>query len=474
MVSKINNIAINDSYTWRNFIISISKILNLEKSKIHIYCNTKESLEIYERNNKNKIFTSINLVPRIHKYQKTILTKKILNEVAEIEKKYNPIPWFSASDRLVGRGYATEAPYFPKKIKKVNFDYVKWFYWNLIKYWENKFKKKKIELFIYPLLVEATVGKKFGIKFRSFYHSKFESYYTWYTDEYLNNSSIKKSFLTLRKKNYNLTKIESFPSWHKALIKNYVKRTNLNELFIRIMKQIYKHFTNNQKNYSLISSLALEVRTFKNSRYLLKKLDDISSLNNKRFFFFPLQTEPEINLQGCSPEYYNQKNAIVTISQNLPSDCLLVVKEHFGGIGVRSKDFYNQLLYDLPNVKFIRFDTRGIDLIKKCLAVVTINSTAGLEAAIIGKPVINFGWHNYYSFLSNILLVKDYTDVRKAIFKITNNKIDIKKAIQDGSKLAEAIKTSSVSLEKFNFYNNQGFNKLDLKLIHKKLLKSFD
>jgi predicted glycosyltransferase len=148
-----------------------------------------------------------------------------------------------------------------------------------------------------------------------------------------------------------------------------------------------------------------------------------------------------------------------------------VVKEHWISAPVRSDDFYKSLSLDFPNVIFIKANIPGIEIIKKSLGVATINGTSGLEAALMGKPVISFSKHNYYNFLDHVHVVKSDKDIHTFLKKILNKSFDNIKAKKDGAKLAKAIELSSVKLPDFS-YSNSNIKENDLKLCFTRLLNT--
>jgi hypothetical protein len=68
----------------------------------------------------------------------------------------------------------------------------------------------------------------------------------------------------------------------------------------------------------------------------------------------------------------------------------LVVKEHFYMRGQRRLGFYRELR-SIPNLRLVPFAVPTNQLILDAELVSVISSTAGLEAALMGKPVLMFG-----------------------------------------------------------------------------------
>ena len=102
----------------------------------------------------------------------------------------------------------------------------------------------------------------------------------------------------------------------------------------------------------------------------------LSDLEGKKFVFFPLHTEPETALQGMSPEFMFQLEAITAIARDLPADTFLVVKEAFHALGRRPRDFYAQISA-FKNIVLLDTHEYGLEVVKKANAIATITGTAG-------------------------------------------------------------------------------------------------
>lgn len=115
-----------------------------------------------------------------------------------------------------------------------------------------------------------------------------------------------------------------------------------------------------------------------------------------KFFFLPFQVHTDTQVLLNSPHISNMYDLVDTVYSSLErfndqyeADYWLVVKEHpsdFGRINYENlKEKYRQ--------KKVIFTTTvpSSKLIELSKAVVTINSTVGLEALIKGKPVITLG-----------------------------------------------------------------------------------
>jgi hypothetical protein len=108
------------------------------------------------------------------------------------------------------------------------------------------------------------------------------------------------------------------------------------------------------------------------------------------FVFFPLHLEPEATILVHSNYYENQLEVIRALSKSLPVSWKLVVKDHPNMRGRRSWGFIREVRR-FPNVVFIPNDIPSWKLIQKARLVAVLSGTAGLEACLLGRPVVAFG-----------------------------------------------------------------------------------
>jgi hypothetical protein len=120
---------------------------------------------------------------------------------------------------------------------------------------------------------------------------------------------------------------------------------------------------------------------------------------NEDFCYYQLHLEPEIAISVLAPFYPNQILLIKQIARSLPVGFKLYVREHRDMVNYRPRAFYKEL-NKIPNVKLVAPSVDLFDLLKKAKLVTTITSTAGWEAALLGKQVITFG-HVFYNALSS-------------------------------------------------------------------------
>lgn len=151
------------------------------------------------------------------------------------------------------------------------------------------------------------------------------------------------------------------------------------------------------------------VNTKKSHKYYIGKeeLEQVSQKEN--FYVYPIHYHPESSTSVLAPEYTNEYSNIINIANNLPFGTYLYVKDHKSAKGVQEYSFYKKVSA-LPNVRLINFDVNIKKLILKSKGVITVNSTAGYEALLLGKPVYLFG-RVFYENFNNVYKVK-FQDLR--------------------------------------------------------------
>jgi len=116
------------------------------------------------------------------------------------------------------------------------------------------------------------------------------------------------------------------------------------------------------------------------------ELDDLP----KRFLYYPLQITPEASINTPAPYYVDQMRAIDALRIAMPPDCVLVVKEHWAGIGFRSPDFVRRLRR-LPGVLVAKYTMNSREIIHRASLTCSVTGTATFEAFLFGRPALALG-----------------------------------------------------------------------------------
>ncbi len=136
-----------------------------------------------------------------------------------------------------------------------------------------------------------------------------------------------------------------------------------------------------------------------------------------KYAYFPLQFQPESNIDAVSPYYNNQLDLARQFALALPGDYTLVVKEHPAMIGLRSPGFYRKLART-PNVKIVDYRTPSEIVLKGADIILSINGTAIAEAAFFSKPAIQVGTLGTTRKLPNVTQHTDITSLSAKIKEV--------------------------------------------------------
>ena len=205
-------------------------------------------------------------------------------------------------------------------------------------------------------------------------------------------------------------------SGHIELTRHFLKR--IQEVcgpFLRYLfsRQKYKKFDYESeitlKRYvrSLFTAERKKIRIFSQTKFFNYEP------KKEKFFLYPLHCQPEASTSVRATYYCNQLNTIENIAFAMPFPYKLYVKEHPAAIGTRQNSFYEQL-QKIPNVVLISSAKNTEELIRNSSGVITLTSTVGMEAALIGKPSYVFG-DVFYSYHPLCRQVKNFDDLNEKI-----------------------------------------------------------
>jgi len=130
--------------------------------------------------------------------------------------------------------------------------------------------------------------------------------------------------------------------------------------------------------------------------------------------FYPMQYQPEQTTLVGGLFFANQISVIENIAKALPFGFTLIVKEHPRGRGARPAWQYRHLAR-FPNIRFC--DANAKEIMARCCAVITITSTAGLEAMAMDKPVVALG-RCYYDFADVVYKPQSWYELAEMLQRI--------------------------------------------------------
>lgn len=126
--------------------------------------------------------------------------------------------------------------------------------------------------------------------------------------------------------------------------------------------------------------------------------DHVFLPHTERYFLMPLHRFEEwSNYAFMGLGFSDQLGLVGQVSQCLPPEAWLYVKEHTGGFGEKPLSFYRQLK-SCRQVRMLSPYEDTFSLISGAEAIVTLGSTMGFEAILMGKPVILLGEPWYRNF----------------------------------------------------------------------------
>lgn len=306
-------------------------------------------------------------------------------------------------------------------------------------FWKNIFTETKVDFVFHepPALffihICASLCKKYGGQFLWYYSAIGETtkgYYlnilgddnscpeistkieNYYNDKNIDNVRVEK-FLQEFRKSYELflgniinPKI-NFLSLSWSVLKSEIKRkfrSNPNDILA------------NNIGYWLFEQRRLRDKLFNVIDYKRYKVKFHDLPQGENYYYYPLHLEPEaVVLYLADGLYTNQIKLIENIAAALPPDTYLYVKDHPHEFAYRNVNDYLRL-HAIPNIKLLKSEIPGKQVIKDAIGVITINGTAGFEGLLLGKQVYTFG-KTFYSSQNRVTYIENIRDLRKAIYK---------------------------------------------------------
>lgn len=308
---------------------------------------------------------------------------------------------------------------------------------------------------------------------------------------YINNfeEDVGEEFLEKVEHSETLKIVASFDSGMQTLsqkINHYFRR------FSNDLEPIYKN--NGKSKTKLFKQRMKNYFEFKKREKFLEK-NAIKKIEDEKYHYFPLQSEPESTILALSPFFGNQIALIETIAKAIPIDSTLYVKEHpFQREKLwRSVGDYKKII-NIPNVKFIHPNVRSLDILKNSQSVIAISGSTGFEALFYKKPVILFG-DEHYDCVSTVTKVQNINDLPKVIrnaiedFKFDQSELNLFMKILNenslpipyASMLKDGVSLSSIQRNERSFdLTNSNFQKFiekygyEFKLIAKTIFSRYE
>lgn len=159
--------------------------------------------------------------------------------------------------------------------------------------------------------------------------------------------------------------------------------------FLRRRQRRMLRYTEASGSHSVTRRVREGVRVRKNL-LLLRRREFVQQPPTCAYAFFGLHMQPEASVDVWAPFFSNQIRVVELVSKSLPPTYKLMVKLHQSDVPNYSPE-YLAALAKFPGVELVspHADTR--EFVQRADLVFSVQGTMGLEAALLGKPVIMFG-----------------------------------------------------------------------------------
>lgn len=159
----------------------------------------------------------------------------------------------------------------------------------------------------------------------------------------------------------------------------------------RLLEKIYEKYGRRQRHEfgHLRAHVANHLRMVANSARLRGRYGALPV--GRPFVYYPLHVPADVALTLRAPHYFDQLALVDYLARTLPASHVLVIKEHPAQIGAVDAGRLAALLESNDNLVLLNPGTNNYEVLAACDVVVSINSKAGAEALVLGKPVVVLG-----------------------------------------------------------------------------------
>ena len=286
-----------------------------------------------------------------------------------------------------------------------------------VSFWSGIYEKHKPNYIVNEVValeiseVMYIEAKKRGIKYLAFGAFSVKKLFYWHENPFHSSMSKKIENMIPSEQDYQdasdyINKINT-GAIDNPFIKEYNLGKDIRRLEIILKGILYGFYMNLLKN-KIISQVCYqtsvkdsisELGYYLNCIFKNRFYDKMIDLNeNNQCVFYPMHFEPEATMFYMSTYYDNQFSVVENILKCLKENDLLLVKEHPAQAGFLMQRKWIKLKNRFPNLKLIKAEVSSKEIILKSKTVITLVSTAGFEAAILGKNVIVLGKIYFDSF----------------------------------------------------------------------------
>jgi hypothetical protein len=110
-----------------------------------------------------------------------------------------------------------------------------------------------------------------------------------------------------------------------------------------------------------------------------------------RFVYYPLHVPGDMALTLRTPHLLDQLSLVDQLCRSVPASHRVAIKEHPAMVGAVDSKRLLALSRRYDNLILLPPSTNNYAVLRRCDAVVSINSKSGVEGALVGKPVVVLG-----------------------------------------------------------------------------------
>ena len=427
---------------------------------ITLYCGNAQEAEFYRSADPGGVFDDlVNLGECIAEQQRRLPEgDALIAESRSWETRLGTtLNFLAVTHRHLGRGYSLGGFRHPRSRISEDRHYADLLkhYCATLKFWDDEIRQRRFDLILNGGREVAAVAQLHGVPYRVMAGSRYLNYHYWAWNSFYESPEFEVEYETCTDE----PGAELVKPYFTHLVNRsrFIDEIRPARLLVRSAKEVARHTWwrlngyEKAKGYYLGENLRYFARMYRDWRRLGRLATTrLADLDKTPFVFYPLHLEPEMALQGLSPEYFYQLSLIAAVSRDLPAGVLLAVKEAFGAVGRRPADFYGQIA-EFKNVVMLHPLELGVDCVRRAAAVVTICGTAGFEAAVMGRPVVAFGRHNVYNFLPHVTPVTDEARLQEHLTQALGAEFDASAARRAGRRFIRAIVQRSFDMREYNY-----------------------
>jgi hypothetical protein len=171
---------------------------------------------------------------------------------------------------------------------------------------------------------------------------------------------------------------------------------------------------------------------------LVRRYDTLVGLPaGRQIVFYPLHQEPEATLNYMSEFYADQAATIENILKCLSANQVLVVKEHPVDKGSLLRRKFWDIRRRCSGLYYLPAEVHGREVLAVAQRVVTLTSTLGWEAAVLGRKVYVLG-QIFYDRFAGVTAIGDFAELKRELrAPLTGTTVELERVTDFVASMAE-------------------------------------